>query len=183
MSIESRWQLFPGPRPLMGFQSDLGRASHSLHAASVMVLRLRCCLCALRSSSSFLSSTVNLLRLGILVEVWSTPGTSASDWYDRCNARPCNRKQIRSLLTIRPNSRAWQIWWLNGSVGRRRATVRQRTASIDHSILLSGVQSGVQCNAMTIDNALLGQNMVISMDSATKHFILTFYEMKNLENS
>ena len=109
-------------------------------------------------------------------------GTSASDWYDRCNARPCNRKQIRSLLTIRPNSRAWQIWWLNGSVGRRRATVRQRTASIDHSILLSGVRSGVQCNAMTIDNALLGQNMVISMDSATKHFILTFYEMKNLEN-
>ena len=35
---------------------------------------------------------------------------------------------------------------------------------------------------MTIDNALLGQNMVVSMDSATKHFILTFYEMKNLEN-
>ena len=36
---------------------------------------------------------------------------------------------------------------------------------------------------MTIDNALLGQNMVVSMDSVTKHFILTFYEMKNLENS
>ena len=80
----------------------------------------------------------------------STPRTSASDWHDRCNARLCNRKQIRSLLTIRPNSRAWQIWWfwwLNGSVGHRRATVRQRTASIDHSILLSGVWSGVQCNA------------------------------------
>ena len=29
MSIESRWQLLPGPRPLMGFQSDLGRASLS----------------------------------------------------------------------------------------------------------------------------------------------------------
>ena len=56
-----------------------------------------------------------------------------------------------------------------------------RTAGL--IVFVSLLWSRVQCNAMTIDNALLGQNMVISMDSMTKHFILTFYEMKNLENS
>ena len=35
MSIESRWQLLPGPRPLIGFQSDWGRTSLSLHVANV----------------------------------------------------------------------------------------------------------------------------------------------------
>ena len=90
--------------------------------------------------------------------------------------------RFRSFLMIRPNSRPDRFGGY-GSVGRRRATVRQRTASIDYSILLSGVRSRVQCNAMTIDNALLGQNMVVSMDSVTKYFILTFYEMKNLESS
>ena len=59
--------------------------------------------------------------------------------------------------------------------------IRARTA--DLTVFVALLRSGVQCNAMTIDNALLGQNMVISMDSTTKHFILTFYEMKNLENA
>ena len=59
--------------------------------------------------------------------------------------------------------------------------IRARTAGL--TVFVSLLWSRVQCNAMTIDNALLGQNMVISMDSATKHFILTFYEMKNLENN
>jgi hypothetical protein len=56
-----------------------------------------------------------------------------------------------------------------------------RTAGL--TVFVALLRFGVQCNAMTIDNALLGQNMVVSMDSMTKHFILTFYEMKNLENS
>ena len=59
--------------------------------------------------------------------------------------------------------------------------IEARTAGL--TVFVALLRSGVQCNAMTIDNALLGQNMVISMDSTTKHFILTFYEMKNLENS
>ena len=46
------------------------------------------------------------------------------------------------------------------------------------TVFVALLRSGVQCNAMTIDNVLLGQNMIVSMDSATKHFILTFYEMK-----
>ena len=146
MSLESRWQLLPGPWPLMGFQSDLGRASHSLLAASVMVLRLRCCLCALRSSSLFLSSTVNLLRLGIPVEVWSTPGTSASDWYDRCNARPCNRKQIRSLLMICPNSRPDRFGgWTGPSAVAVRLYDKERHRS---TIVFYCLESGPGCNAM-----------------------------------
>ena len=56
-----------------------------------------------------------------------------------------------------------------------------RTANL--TVFVALLRFGVQCNAMTIDNALLGQNMVVSMDSATKHFILAFYEMKNLKNS
>ena len=59
--------------------------------------------------------------------------------------------------------------------------IRARIAGL--IVFVSLLWSRVQCNAMIIDNALLGQNMVVSMDSATKHFILTFYEMKNLENS
>ena len=56
-----------------------------------------------------------------------------------------------------------------------------RTAGL--TVFVSLLRSRVQCNAMTIDNALLGQNMVVSVVSVTKHFILSFYEMKNLENS
>ena len=59
--------------------------------------------------------------------------------------------------------------------------IEARTAGL--TVFVSLLRSRVQCNAMIIDNALLGQNMVVSMDSATKYFILTFYEMKNLENS
>ena len=120
-----------------------------------MVLRLRCCL--VHFARRIGARTVGLIDFVALL------------WF-------------RSLLMLRPNSRP-DIFGGYGSVGRRRATVQQRTTSIDHSILLSGVRSGVQCNAMTIDNALLGQNMVVSMDSVTKYFILTFYKMKNLENS
>ena len=132
------------------FHQELQAGVSRRSALPVMVLRLRCCLV-------HFARRIGARTAGLTVFV--------------ALLRFC------SLLTIRLNSRPDKFGGY-GSIGRRRATVQQRMTSIDHTILLSGVQSGVQCNALTIDNALLGQNMFISMDSATKHFILTFYEMK-----
>ena len=87
----------------------------------------------------------------------------------------------RQVGVSRRSALSVMVLWLRCCLVHFVRRIGARTTGLTVFVVL--LRSGVQCNAMTIDNALLGQNMVVSMDSATKHFILTFYEMKNLENS